>query len=77
MLNTNTKGTAMNRQPTLVDNLIDALKADVAKRGWNNSGDQYAYVTGYIGSLLQNLADSSPKVRKEIEKVLQSVKDRA
>ena len=67
----------MNRQPTLVDNLIDALKADVAKRGWNNSGDQYAYVTGYIGSLLQNLADSSPKVRKEIEKTLQSVKDRA
>ena len=77
MLNTNTKGNTMNRQPTLVDNLIDALKADVAKRGWNNSGDQYAYVTGYIGSLLQNLADSSPKVRKEIEKVLQSVKDRA
>lgn len=67
----------MNRQPTLVDNLIDALKADVAKRGWNNSGDQYAYITGYIGSLLQNLADSSPKVRKEIEKTLQSVKDRA
>lgn len=67
----------MTRQPTLVDNLINALKADIAKRGWNHSGDQYAYVTGYIGSLLQNLADSSPKVRKEIEKVLQSVKDRA
>ena len=77
MLNTNTKGTTMTRQPTLTDNLIDALKADVAKRGWNNSGDQYAYITGYIGSLLQNLADSSPKVRKEIEKTLQSVKERA
>ena len=67
----------MTRQPTLVDNLIDALKADIAKRGWNNSGDQYAYITGYLGSLLQSLADSSPKVRKEIEKTLQSVKDRA
>lgn len=74
----------MRHEPTLTDNLIDALKADIAKRGWNNSGDQYAYITGqyayitgYLGSLLQNLADSSPKVRKEIEKVLQSVKDRA
>ena len=67
----------MTRQPTLTDNLIDALKADVAKRGWNHSGDQYAYVTGYLGSLLQSLADSSPKVRKEIEKTLQSVKERA
>ena len=67
----------MNRQPTLVDNLIDALKADVAKRGWTNTGDQYAYITGYLGSLLQSLADSSPKARKEIEKTLQSVKDRA
>lgn len=67
----------MNRQPTLVDNLITALKADVAKRGWKHSGDQYAYVTGYLGSLLQNLADSSPKARKEIEKILESIKARA
>lgn len=67
----------MTRQPTLVDNLIDALKADVAKRGWNNSGDQYAYITGYLGSMLQGIADSSPKVRKEIEKTLESVKARA
>lgn len=67
----------MRHEPTLVDNLIDALKADIAKRGWINSGDQYAYITGYIGALLQGIADSSPKVRKEIEKTLQSVKDRA
>lgn len=67
----------MDHQLSLVDNLIDALKAAIAKRGWNNSGDQYAYVTGYLGSMLQGFADSSPKVRKEIEKTLESLKDRA
>lgn len=77
MLNTNTKGTTMRHEPTLADNLIEALKADIAKRGWSDSDNQYAYITGYLGSMLQSLADSSPKVRKEIEKTLQSVKDRA
>lgn len=67
----------MRHEPTLADNLIEALKADIAKRGWIHSGDQYAYITGYLGSMLQSLADSSPKVRKEIEKTLQSVKARA
>jgi hypothetical protein len=77
MLNTNTKGTTMHHEPTLADNLIEALKADIAKRGWSDTGNQYAYITGYLGSMLQSLADSSPKVRKEIEKTLQSVKARA
>lgn len=67
----------MHHEPTLADNLIEALKADIAKRGWIHSVDQYAYITGYLGSMLQSLADSSPKVRKEIEKTLQSVKARA
>lgn len=67
----------MTRQPTLTNNLIEALKADIESRGWKHSGDQYAYITGYLGSMLQNLADSSPKVRKEIEKTLESIKARA
>lgn len=67
----------MKYEPTLVDNLIEVLKADIATRPWSSTGNQYAYITGYLGSMLQGFADASPKVRKEIEKTLQSVKDRA
>lgn len=67
----------MQYQPTLTDNLINALKADIESRGWKHSGDQYAYIAGYLSSMLQGFADASPKVRKEIERTLESIKARA
>ncbi len=58
--------------PTLVDTLIATLKADCEKRGLNS----YPYTVGYLGSMLQSLADKSPKVRKEIETTLRWIKER-
>jgi len=66
----------MKHEPTLVDQLIEALKSDcVNKRGYK-SGDSYAYITGYLGSMLQGIANTSPKVRKEIEHALAMIKSR-
>ena len=66
----------MKHEPTLVDQLIEALKNDcVNKRGYKSS-DSYAYITGYLNSMLQGMANTSPKVRKQIESTIESVKNR-
>lgn len=55
-----------NQEPT-VDQLINALRANLSARGIKNTGDQYAYLTGYLGALLQDMAAKSPKLRKDIQ----------
>lgn len=66
----------MKYEPTLVDQLIEALKNDCMNNRGYDSANAYAYMTGYLGSMLQGIANSRPKVRKEIERTIQSVKSR-
>jgi hypothetical protein len=66
----------MKHEPTLVDQLIDALKNDCENKRGYDSANAYAYIAGYLGSMLQGIANSSPEIRKEIEATIESVKNR-
>jgi hypothetical protein len=65
-----------SKQTNQVDQLIEVLRADREKVGYDYS-NQNAYILGYISSMLQGLADTSPKVRKELESTLNFIKARA
>ncbi len=66
----------MKHEPTLVDQLIEALKNDCVNKRSYKSGDSYAYIAGYLGSMIQSMANSSPEIRKEIEHTLAMIKSR-
>ena len=66
MMNRKQNMASTKNQPT-VDQLIAALRANMSERGIKDSADQYAYLTGYLGSMLEGLAAVSPKLRKDIQ----------
>lgn len=66
----------MKHEPTLVDQLIDALKNDCENKRGYDSANAYAYIAGYLGSMIQSMANSSPEIRKEIEHTLAMIKSR-